>query len=154
MLSLWLVMQSFTFTTFAFFLFIYSAYHSSISAHFLALWSLVLIPTTNVISKNMILGSWLSYLFLQCPELQYFFIFSTLFAFHFIWLSLFFYAFLALTIPDRVSPLLHMSLYFCICAKLKWGIKSVALHFTLQIFLTCFTYDHFSSNYAVLPYVS
>lgn len=135
MLSLQLILLFF-FTTFAFFLF---------TLHTLSVFQLIFLyfdllcsfPQLMSFPRTMILGSWLSYLFLQCPELQYFFfLFSALFAFHLIWLFLFSYAFLVLTIPDCVSPVLHMPFYFCILCWTKTGDKvKVALHLTLQILL-------------------
>lgn len=157
MLSLWLIFLLFTFTIFVCFLLIYSAYHITISAHFIVLLSLVLIPTTNVISKNHDFGvlTLLSFSSVSRVAILFLSFFSTIFAFNLIWLFLSSYAFLTLTMPDHVSPLLHMSLYFCICAELKQGIKSkLPSTSPFKSFLTCFTFDLFSPNYVVLAYVS
>lgn len=138
MLSLWLIFLLFTFTIFVCFLLIYSAYHITISAHFIVLLSLVFIPTTNVISKNHDFGvlTLLSFSSVSRVAILFLSFFFNYLCFQF---DLTVPFLLCFPYPNNAWPCLssapHVTLLLHLCWTKTGDKVKVALHLTLQILL-------------------
>lgn len=118
LLLIWLILLLFTFTTFTFFSFTYSAYHNSVSVHFLMLWSHTLIPTTNAFSNECCFGLLILLSFSSITKVSILSLFNTLlFTQHDC-------SYLMLSLPSH-SPamsLLHsIQLCFCNCTEEQSG---------------------------------